>query len=344
MNRILPYKPLQGATTIALANIDIDGQRVSQSYIDGEMLRADIAALRPTKWTEALLNVEVTLPWQEIEERADIERDVAVVVRVQCDATNIRQSMIAVPKAGSTARATIIVPRTQYAKRASIDAFVVASVRSSRRRAYRRILSEAPPWELRFDVPGRKEASGLRPPGKKTGKKPLVDPVWADFADPPEGLGFLASYKDDPFFLQLNEERPCLYLNEALTGYRTLLDESEDRARSDPENALRDRELHGIALAAWISMFNAACAAIEVGAPGQEPSLPADWRSDVVMVLTPLMFPELSHIESLKKLRAAMEDDSGEEMRVIQALTQVAAARYTASGRSVKKHLKKLIA
>src|SRR5579862_6123272 len=181
--RLYSFRRLYGEAKISSVSASVDGQRLPDFSTDADRRALNIYAAGRQTWREADLSVVVETPFQELKTWFGDLNKVKIVTRINCGATNLRAATVSDVNDSST-KATITIARELFDDRATVDAFVVAEVDG----IDDRILREADPWTVFFAEPVAHEVPDRK---KRRGARDIVDTVWADFANPKEGLGFL---------------------------------------------------------------------------------------------------------------------------------------------------------
>jgi uncharacterized OB-fold protein len=338
MNRLLPYAPLVALPELEVSNVVIDGEALPKVYLDTQRRAVNIASLRRETWREADIELTVRLPVEELQERVDISAP-AVIVRINCDATNTRQSVVLPFPKAAAATASMRMPQTEYAERGVVEAFVVSFVDTDRSESPR-ILAACEPWVIEFGdrLPVNIDETRHR---RRTGKKPLLDPVWVNFASPPDKLPFLKPFERELYYLDIASDPPQLYLNASIENFRILLDAEGRPSGSVTEKALRNSEMRGIAVPAWITLFHAAAAGL-IEELGQQPTIPPDWKGEVLNALLPRVYGGRSALESIRLLAEALSDRQSDGRRTLEGALHKAVLEFLSVGAATAKDLRTL--
>jgi hypothetical protein len=317
---IYPYDRLVEEIPLSLSNLRLDGSAPDRDPIVADFRTADVSAVAPDGWNTLEVEANAPVPTDELEEFEAGGRQPLVVIVVDCPATNLRASVICQHHGSGQWTGSIVFERDRISGTVLVRAVLAATVNGGRRRE----VGESPVWTIHVDPPSIPVIEGNLPVR------------WINFETSeviPE------SVRNDPFFADLSEDAPVVYLNSGFEGLPELL--SDDTNRPVAELALREAEYRRIATSVWMGMFNVAAAAIEFEGNDEdaEPGLPQiEWQRSVLQALIPRMYDE-TESEVLARIVAAR---LGDESRDIQARVAAAIAQVVDHSGSLKRRIKQL--
>lgn len=322
---LYPYETLGDARPLlALANARVDSVPVDvlprEDYVD--------MYLAPEGWRRATLGVRVQVPAERIDEIAD--GDVRVVVVLHCAATNLR-TVVPLETAGAERRGQYVgqleLESIHLHGRARIEAIVAATVAH----VTNRYLGHSRPVVVNLEEPRSVEIGGGD-----------VTLAWRRF-DAPADDGVLIDpvFHDEPAWLDLsNQDEAVLYLNEGVADLRRLLDDRPGRTAL--EKATRDAVFDSIAVAATVAMFNGALqAAAHLVGDNESPPWPdGTWAPGVLRALLGSMYPNLGADEALTAALGDRNDPDGGPQ--LQALAHAAASHLLKTTRTAHRVVRAL--
>lgn len=200
-----------------------------------------------------------------------------VILVARCGATNVRQGekLEASEMDPAIWTGEIELDRRNYFGKVDLKAVLAADVRQPGHQFH----GETEPWSLKFtDQPTR------TPRG-------MLDVKWVNFRSDPAHPE-LRPFGKNPFYLDLSQASPIVYLNKDITKLPALLPE-----RGEPKG--RDKALYetirmSIAESVWAALFNASLAGIVTGEGEVGPDWPAvEWQKQVLEKLLPYGFPDI---------------------------------------------------
>lgn len=129
---------------------------------------------------------------------------------------------------------------------------------------------------------------------------------WVDFR---AGNDWLKANHSTLFYLSIEGEIPELLLNSAHREFRAIL---EADPRQGINAALQKLLNMGIAQTAWLQLFHAAAASITIDETTEDAEVPEGWRSDVLNVFLPRMFPEIddqpTRVKDVARMRTSLDE------------------------------------
>jgi hypothetical protein len=141
---------------------------------------------------------------------------------------------------------------------------------------------------------------------------------WVDFRT---GNDWLRANHSTLFYLSIEGEFPELLLNSEHREFRAIMEADPRRGI----NAALQKLLNlGIAQTAWLQLFNAAVASISIDDTVGEVDVPEGWRTDVLNVFLPRMFPEVDEQNTRLKDVVRMRDSPDEVGVMLGLATTVA--------------------
>ncbi len=322
---LYPYDTLGDARPLlTLANARVDAVAVDVLPREGHV---DMY-LAPAGWRRATLGVRVQTPAEQIDEIAD--RDVRVVVVVHCAATNLR-TVVPLEAAGAERRGQYVgeleLESIHLRGRTRIEAIVAATVAH----VPDRYLGHSRPVVVDLEEPRSVEIGGGD-----------VTLAWRRFDAPAdEGVHIDPIFHDEPAWLDISDEdEAVLYLNEGVADLRRLLDDRPGRTAL--ERAARDAVFDSIAVAATVAMFNAALqAAAHLAGDDEAPPWPAGtWAPGVLRALLGSMYPSVGPDEALTAALGDRDDPDGGAQ--LQALAHAAASHLLKSTRTAHRVVRAL--
>lgn len=291
--RIYPYKTITGDLRLDVKDLKVDGTDPSPDPLNRDNLQINLFDQERASWATLGLKLELQGPAEELRKFGD---DITALAVVHCDLTHERRA-VPMKRAGVDAArwtAVLEIERDDYRGSAKLEAVVSGPAGG----LDNRFLGISAPWVLNCDEP---------PVSPRTG---AIDVKWVDFKaqGAPE---FLKHYVNEPFYSNLADEKPVVYLNKCKEFERLpiILD---DRPRQRGDLPLHNAERTGIARSVWMAMLNAAIAGIQEGEDGADPDWPeSDWQSKVLKVLLPKIYRNQSDAEALKSAFDAWESRQG---------------------------------
>ncbi|UQX03991.1 hypothetical protein [Streptomyces sp. RerS4] len=287
MSTVRPYPVLTGTVEATVLRASVDGTPLPVSRISR---RDRIVALRPDTrddWTEAVLELEVELP---VDELADGPWSGVTCVAVLTErATHTRVvSRLARRRDERHWRGEIRLVRSSHLARAVLSVNVVAGHGGIDGRV---IGASATSWTI--DLQARTPTPEITPDIRET-----------DFRDGP--LERLRPYRDAPWLVDTTGERPTVWLNTSFEGLSALLgDAGGPTARAGVGLVAAQ-----IATEAWAAMFHTALGELDHD-EGEDPQLPDGWRESVLRAMLPEIFPDLPLAEALAEAHARRAEGHG---------------------------------
>ncbi|KUH81408.1 MULTISPECIES: hypothetical protein [unclassified Mycobacterium] len=216
-----------------------------------------------SRWTSIELAVNVKLQPAEL---ASLEEagahDLAVSVVTRCPTAELRQSNLLERSQVDPLRWTgkVLLDRQFVAGAGESYAIVAASFASD---GDRRLVGRSLPWSLHFDAVAPFPSRGA------------LDIRWADFAADPPAIPELTTFKDERFYIDLDDDRPTLFLNKALDYLPSLL---KDQRRRGPQRGLHEVIAVEIATKTRLALIECASSHIDYEDPS-DPKWPIiNWQ------------------------------------------------------------------
>ncbi|WP_069172944.1 hypothetical protein [Streptomyces griseus] len=301
MSAVYAYPTLVGKIEVAVRGASMDGKPLQLSLISQ---RDQVVALHQVErddWTEGVLDLEVSLPTEELAEGP--WAGVSCVAVLTEGATNTRVVSRLERRRGDTHwRGQVRVRRSTHASRALLDVSVVGSHGG----VDGRILGRADtPWLV--DLLGRT-------PSRQRDLEILEE----DFRDGPEE--WLRPFMDAPWLIDTTGELPTILLNTSFEGLSELL----SGARGPLEKATAGLVAAQIAGEAWATMFHSALSDLEFDDDGT-PHFPGGWRESVLRSMLPEVFPGLPLHDALREAHDCR--GAGRGWAEVQSRIEVAAGK-----------------
>ncbi len=302
---IYPYERLFGDIDLRLDGLKVDGARVPGNRIDSDRREVRLLELEKSEWERAQLEVTVSGPQLELQERHTPARAIALV---HCAASNSRQAieLDADERDPSTWHGRLELERASWFGRIDLRGSIVAEVDE----VADRVIGDAEPWTIRLDDVPPPPAHGA------------IEIRWQEFRHPDEHLAWLKEFEAEPAYLQLDDVQPVLYLNRSFEGLKALLDRKP--AREPGEQALHDQTRATIAIEAWTAMFNASIQAIQFDEEGIVPDWPEEgWQRTALEILLERMYPDKTLEDALAEVAERAREPEGGGLLYQQLLTAV---------------------
>ncbi|MFJ5800490.1 hypothetical protein [Streptomyces decoyicus] len=301
MNTVYAYPTLVGKIEVAVRGVSMDGKPLPLSLISPRDQVVALHRVERDDWIESLLDLEVTLPMDEL---ADGPWSGVTCVAVLTEgATNTRVvSRLERRRDDTHWRGEVRVRRSSHVARAVLDVSVVGSHGG----VDGRVLGTT-------DTPWAVDILGCTPAGQH-------DPeiLEEDFRNGPRE--WLHPFRDAPWLIDTAGDLPVVLLNTSFEGLVELL----SGARGPLEKATAGLVAAQIAGETWVTMFHSALNALEVDEDGT-PHFPGGWRESVLRAMLPEVFPGLSPAEALNEAHSRRSD--GLRWAEVQARIQFAAGR-----------------
>ncbi|MEU9439795.1 hypothetical protein AB0D42_02460 [Streptomyces sp. NPDC048304] len=301
MTGVYAYPTLAGRIQLTVRRASIDGKPLQIALISQ---RDRVVALQQgerDEWTEGVLDVEVSLPAEEL---ADGPWSAVTCVAVLTEgATNTRVvSPLERGRDDGCWRGEVRVRRSAHLARAVLDVSVVGTYGGVDGRV---IGSSDAPWvvDLLARTPTRHRD---------------VEILEEDFRDGPRE--WLRSFKDAPWLVDTAGDMPAVLLNTSFEGLAGLL----SGARGPLEKATAELVAAQIAEEAWAAMFHSALSDLECGEDGA-PQFTGGWRESVLRIMLPEVFPGQPLADALVEAHRRRSESHG--WAEVQSRIQLAAGR-----------------
>lgn len=293
--RIFPYKTIRGDLRLDVREVTIDEEAPSPEPIDRDGRIVSLFDQERSGWRTVQMKLELVGPAEELRKLPDGEGLTANAV-FHSDDTHERRAIPLKRAASDAARWTAVVDlhRADYRGAVRLDAVVAGRAGG----LSHRFLGSAEPWILHFDEPAIPKRGGS------------IKVRWVDFKSenaPP----FLGDYVNEPFYADLTDEVPVVYLNKS-RDFERLPVVLDDRRRRGSDLALHNAERIGIARSVWMAMLNAAIAGIREAEDSADPDWPeADWQRRVLRILLPQVYRDHADAEALRSAFQAWDTREG---------------------------------
>jgi hypothetical protein len=296
-NLIFPYMTLSGDISLKIAGGSLDDKQFPKNPFAPDRSLVDLSDVGKSDWHVVSLKVELNASADEIDEFEKEHSPVSAIIVVHCSRANLRNTFPLSRDEGGSGRwfGEIELMRCCYAGRTKMEGVISGTVDGIDHRC----LGRSAPWNIDFDEADHSPLSGA------------LRVQWVDF-DQPGDYAFLKEYADQPFYTDLVDDRPTVFLNRAerFRGLDALLDDRKRNLAWD--RALHNAERVSIARSVWMAMLNAAIASIERGDEGDDPDWPEqDWKRQVLQKLLPRVYPDKSDKEALREALANWNSKHG---------------------------------
>lgn len=301
MSTVYAYPTLVGKIEVAVRGASIDGKPLRLSLISQRDQVVALHQIERDDWTEGLLDLEVSLPMDEL---ADGPWSGVTCVAVLSEgATNTRSvSRLERRRDDTHWRGEVRVRRSTHVARAVLDVSVVGSHGGVDGRV---LGTTDTPWivDLLARTPTRQRD---------------LEILEEDFRDGPQE--WLRPFMDAPWLIDTTGDVPTVLLNTSFEGLPELL----SGARGPLEKATAGLVAAQIAGEAWATMFHSALSDLEFDEDGT-PRFPGGWRESVLRSMLPEVFPGLPLSEALGEAHSRRGDGRG--WAEVQSRIQFAAGR-----------------
>jgi len=284
---IYPYKTLAGDIALKIPSGLLDDRPFPRNPFTPDRRLIALHDIGKDDWQFVSFSVDVSASAEEVVSFEEEHGAVSAIVVAHCPRSNLRHTFILQrdKSAPATWTGQVELMRASFAGKMKLEAVISGTIDGYEFR----FLGRSEPWNLYFDEADHLPLSGT------------LRVQWVDFDQPGE-YTFLTEYADQPFYTDLVDDRPTVFLNrsERFRGLTTLLD---DRKRTlSWDRALHNAERVSIARSVWMAMLNAAIAGIEQGQAGEDPDWPEqDWKRQVLQKLLPRIYPDKSDREALRE-------------------------------------------
>lgn len=300
MNRYFPYSTLTRPLSLEIEEQLVDGARPPYDMLAARH-SINISGLE-SSWRRLAFRLRVDLPG--LNESPDVS-DVRVVLSLNCSATNLRMGVLMKPgvRQGSYT-AELEIEAGALAKKATLRAIVSGKVEG----VAQRYLGESEVWNVWTSSPEIPLLTGD------------LQVKWVAFAGETCPATIDPAFRSQPYYIDITQDPPVIYLNESLPDLRRLFD---DYPRRNPvERALRDSHFHSIASSGWLAMFNASLGGIEPMDDGHVEWPDIEWQRQVLRTILPKVYPDLSLEDSVQT--AYGDASSADGSRLLQSRAMAA--------------------
>jgi hypothetical protein len=301
VSAVYAYPTLVGKIEVTVRGASIDGKPLRLSLISQRDQVVALHQIERDDWTEGLLDLEVSLPMDEL---ADGPWSGVTCVAVLSEgATNTRSvSRLERRRDDTHWRGEVRVRRSTHVARAVLDVSVVGSHGGVDGRV---LGTTDTPWivDLLARTPTRQRD---------------LEILEEDFRDGPQE--WLRPFMDAPWIIDTTGDVPTVLLNTSFEGLPELL----SGARGPLEKATAGLVAAQIAGEAWATMFHSALSDLEFDEDGT-PRFPGGWRESVLRSMLPEVFPGLPLSEALGEAHSRRGDGRG--WAEVQSRIQFAAGR-----------------
>lgn len=290
---LYPYETLFGDVSMNVQSADMDGHELNSEQIRAIERHITVYSLEKSHWNELTIGVSVSLPTNEIMRYDEQAKDVSVILRVQCDPTSARQSLLLTRQPEGVWKGAITLSSFAYERRAIMDAVVTVNDPE------RHIIGTSEPW--RIDFLELKPNEPTPPPPSRR----LIDCEYTSFST--SELGYLQSNKDIAAFVDLGRQKPTIWLNSDIPGLQVVLDSATGRAAT----AEGEMPANEISAKMWSAMFNAAVAKLEdTGDSDAIPAAPDGWHGHALNRILPELYRGMSPDEARRNARNAFREEN----------------------------------
>jgi hypothetical protein len=310
---IYPYARLSEDIEFRVTSIRLDSEAPAFDPVVPQFRTADLSVVEPQGWRMLEVSVEADVPVDQLRELDEP----LVCLAGECSGTNLRPSRIL--QAAGTGRWT---GSLELDRRDLVGALELRVTLAARIDGKQRLVGDSALWTIHVDSPAIPVIEGTLPVR------------WTNFA---ESEFVPDSCRAEPFFADLTDATPVVYLNSGYEGLPELL--SDDDRRPVAELALREAEYRRIATSVWIGMFTVSAAAVDRGDDDTDSDWPAaDWQRRVLETLLPSIY-ETRGAAALSELAAELEAD---DLRDLQTRAGAAVAQLIGRQSSLKKRVAQL--
>lgn len=287
MSTVYAYPTLVGKIEVTVRGASVDGKPLQLSLISQRDQAIALHQVGRNDWTEGVLDLEVSLPSDELDEGP--WSGVSCVAVLTEGATNTRVvSRLERRRGESLWRGEVRVRRSVHVARALLEVSVVGSYGGVNGRV---LGTTDTPWivDLIARTPTRQRD---------------LEILERDFRDGPEE--WLRQFMDAPWLIDTSGDLPAVLINTSFEGLPELL----SGARGPLEKATAGMVAAQIAGEAWATMFHSALSDIEFDEDGT-PRLPGGWREPVLLSMLPEVFPGVPIPEALAEAHSRRGDGRG---------------------------------
>ncbi|MFJ1543569.1 hypothetical protein [Streptomyces sp. NPDC088246] len=287
MSTVYAYPTLVGKIEVSVRGASIDGKPLQLSLISQRDQVVALHQIERDDWTEGVLDLEVSLPTDELNEGP--WSGVSCVAVLTEGATNTRVVSRLERRRGDTHwRGEVRVRRSTHVARALLDVSVVGSHGGVDGRVLGRTDT---PWvvDLLARTPTRQRD---------------LEILEKDFRDGPQE--WLRQFMDAPWLIDTTGDLPAVLINTSFEGLPELL----SGGRGPLEKATAGMVAAQIAGDAWATMFHSALSDLEFDEDGT-PHFPGGWRESVLRSMLPEVFPGLPLAEALAEAHSRRGDGRG---------------------------------
>ena len=329
MNKPLyPYETIEGEVKLELTKqpkllIQDFAETLGREAVREGTREIDLWMANNKKWESLQLGLKIETTSREIEklQRSGINPSVAVVA--SCGKTNIRQARLAQrsPLSLSCWDCELELDRRSFSGKVELKGIIAGDANKSPCR----FLAASEPWVLLLD-----ESLSLPPSGS-------LPVLWVDFDDPE--YPHLNRHLNEPTYVDLQQEKPTVYLNKKFENLPDLFVESP--RPTGVRMALVELERMSIAKSVWLALFQASVTGITKTDEDEAEWPSVGWQRDVLKKILPKIYLGID-IESA--LERALEDKSTADRICLlesQALATIS-KEILREGRSTRKALRVL--
>ena len=285
---IFPYKTIKGKINLSIdGTIKMGGpdglSELDSELIDEEAKRIDIqdeVLGSDSKFLQIPLQIKASP-----KDIKDLDGDLSIMIVAKCPTTRLRQSInpdVIRPDLGIW-KGVIKLDLINFKQAINVMGILSGSAMDLSDRFF----GKTEVWTIYLDDMAKPVGRGALPV------------LWIDFTNSEEHY-YLRSYRNEPYYLNLSENPPELYLNSAFEGLPELF---PDEGRPiGPLLPLHESTRIGIAKAVWLELFQVAVTGIrdpDIEDTDEEPQWPEkQWQVDVLKQILPKIKTEVDMDEA----------------------------------------------
>jgi len=292
-NRIFPFptlaRPLSFDITCGEARLHERYVDLSDDVLDQTSRVIDLSSDEYGGASEVKLQFAVEIPKLEFDRLGIPGESAKVVIVSYCSSTNSRTAVVAEKSEIDTTLWTqsLLLSRGQYRGMVQLTAVLTGRAGGFDHR----YLGTSEAWHVTFD---KAMASTLR------GTLPVK---WVDFS----ADDFLRPHANEPWYGDLTEDPPMVYLNKNFEYLPELFSEGVRRSRA--QVALNEAQRTAIAKSIWLAMFQTAVSQIGPSEDGSDPTWPDLWKAEVLRRILPKVYTDVDENEGLRLAHEAFKSD-----------------------------------
>ncbi len=311
MEVLYPYPVLGGPISFFIDQVLVDGQRSDKDLL---AMRGMVDLTQLADWRRVVFDVRAEAPPAELRRIGAADARMTVGIRCQSTNTRISTTLNRGTRAG-TWRGEVALDNGVFTDRVAMHALLVGTVDGVACR-YLGTSEDASVWVDPRRLPPTDGTLPVR---------------WADF-EAADLVVLDPTFRQEPFYVELDRDPPTIWLNSKFPALRRLLDDVPGRRKVD--ESMRAIQFAAIGLSGWMGLFNAAVGAVVASKGEGRATWPrTEWQKQVLRLLLPKIYPDLTDEAALEKL---VEDDSSEDgARTLQSRAQSAIAQHIKVGKTM---------